>query len=163
VSEGVHKVKPCSGRLFSRFCPRLLRAMACDPDASSEIVGRESGARTCLHVCPWRLTMLECRFNKTTHHHPRVAVGGGGGGGGGVYLEPYTRGRRRRNRTRAEFLTRWDQRAVAQRLPEPVSRRDPHPGLPVPAVDLSLPFALSSPLERPHYDEHYAPTLPGIC
>ena len=26
---------------------------------------------------------------------------------------------------------------------KPISRRDPHPGLPVPAVDLSLPFAPS--------------------
>ena len=24
---------------------------------------------TCLHVRPGRLTILECRFNKTTHHH----------------------------------------------------------------------------------------------
>jgi hypothetical protein len=30
-------------------------------------VGRESGARTCLHVRPGRLTLLECRFNKITH------------------------------------------------------------------------------------------------
>ena len=42
--------------------------MACEPDTSSEIVGQEAGARTCLHVRPERLTMLDCRFNKTTHH-----------------------------------------------------------------------------------------------
>ena len=42
--------------------------MACDPLTSSEIAGRELGERTCLHVGPGRLTMLECRFNKTTHH-----------------------------------------------------------------------------------------------
>ena len=48
--------------------------MACDPFTSSEIAGRELGERTCLHVRPWRLTMLECHFNKTTHHPrgPRV-------------------------------------------------------------------------------------------
>ena len=43
-------------------------AMACDPFTSSEIAGRELGERTCLHVRPGRITMLECRFNKTTHH-----------------------------------------------------------------------------------------------
>jgi len=42
--------------------------MACGPDTSSEIVGREAGARTCQHVRPGCLAMLECRFNKTTHH-----------------------------------------------------------------------------------------------
>jgi len=42
--------------------------MACGPDTSSEIVGWEAGARTGLHVRAGRLTMLECRFNKTTHH-----------------------------------------------------------------------------------------------
>ena len=39
------------------------------------------------------------------------------------------------------FLARWDQHAVAHLRLQPISRRDPHPGLPVPAVDLSLPFA----------------------
>ena len=43
-------------------------AMARDPFTSSEIAGRELGERTCLHVRPGRITMLECRFNKTTHH-----------------------------------------------------------------------------------------------
>ena len=33
-----------------------------------KIVGWEMGARTCLHVRPGSLTILECRFNKTTHH-----------------------------------------------------------------------------------------------
>ena len=47
----------------------------------------------------------------------------------------YTRG--------ARFPTRWDQRAVAQRWPSLVSRRDLHPDLLVPAADLSLPFAPS--------------------
>ena len=42
--------------------------MACGPDTFSKIVGREVGARTCWHVRPGRLAMLECRFNKTTHH-----------------------------------------------------------------------------------------------
>ena len=42
--------------------------MACDPFTSSEIAGRELGKRTCLHLRPRRLTMLERRFNKTTHH-----------------------------------------------------------------------------------------------
>ena len=31
-------------------------------------VGRVLGERACLHVRPGRLTMLECRFNKTTHN-----------------------------------------------------------------------------------------------
>jgi hypothetical protein len=47
--------------------------MACSPDTSPKIVGWKKGARTCLHVCPGRLTpiytVLECHFNKTTHHH----------------------------------------------------------------------------------------------
>jgi len=38
------------------------------PSTPSEIVGWEMGARTCLHVRPGRLTILECRFNKTRHH-----------------------------------------------------------------------------------------------
>ena len=38
------------------------------PKPPSETVGWEMGARTCLHVRPGRLTILECRFNKTTHH-----------------------------------------------------------------------------------------------
>ena len=42
--------------------------MAWDPFTLPEIVGRELGERPCLHVRPGRLTMLECRFNKTTHH-----------------------------------------------------------------------------------------------
>jgi hypothetical protein len=53
--------------------------MACEPDTSSEIVGWEAGERTCLHVRPGRVTMLECRFNKTTHHRKskRQIVGAG--------------------------------------------------------------------------------------
>ena len=42
--------------------------MACDPFTSSEIAGRGLGEHTCLHVRPWPLAMLECRFNKMTHH-----------------------------------------------------------------------------------------------
>jgi len=38
------------------------------PSTPSETVGWEMGARTCLHIRPGRLTILECRFNKTTHH-----------------------------------------------------------------------------------------------
>ena len=40
------------------------------PSTPSETVGWEMGARTCLHVRPGRLTILECRFNKqrTTHN-----------------------------------------------------------------------------------------------
>ena len=52
---------------------------------------------------------------------------------GGVYSESYTRG--------ARFLLRWDQHAVLPHRLSPVIRRDPHPDLQVPAVDLSLPFA----------------------
>jgi len=37
------------------------------------------GARTCLHVCPGRLTILGCRFNKTTHHPHMAGVGGANG------------------------------------------------------------------------------------
>jgi hypothetical protein len=54
-------------------------AMACDPDTSSEIAERESGERTCLHVRPGRLTMLEYRFNKT-RHHPKSPLHHGTGG-----------------------------------------------------------------------------------
>jgi len=32
-------------------------------------VGWEMGARTCLHVRPGRLTILECRFNKQRATH----------------------------------------------------------------------------------------------
>ena len=42
--------------------------MTLEPSSPSEIVGWEMGARTCLHVRPGSLTILECRFNKTTHH-----------------------------------------------------------------------------------------------
>jgi hypothetical protein len=31
------------------------------------------GARTCSHVRPGRQTILECRFNKTTHHLKEVS------------------------------------------------------------------------------------------
>ena len=44
---------------------------------SPEIVGWEKGARTRLHVRPGRLTILECRFNKTRHHpQARLCAGG---------------------------------------------------------------------------------------
>jgi hypothetical protein len=45
VSEGVNKVKTLLREIVSRFCPRYRGwAMACGPDTSSEIVGREAGA-----------------------------------------------------------------------------------------------------------------------
>ena len=40
------------------------------PGTYPGIVGWEKGAPTCLHVRPGSLTILECRFNKTTHHPP---------------------------------------------------------------------------------------------
>ena len=42
--------------------------MARVPCTSPEIVVQETGARTCLHARPGRLTILECRFNETTHY-----------------------------------------------------------------------------------------------
>jgi hypothetical protein len=52
--------------------------MARGPGTSPEIVGWEKGARTCLHVRPGRLTILECHFNKTMRYHPKRKVRGGG-------------------------------------------------------------------------------------
>ena len=63
VSVEVHEVKTCTGRLS--VLPLVdACAMARGPDTSPEIMGREVGARTCLHVRSGRLTILECRFNK---------------------------------------------------------------------------------------------------
>ena len=68
ASVGVHKVKPCSGRLLVGVAPGCCVGDDAWPSTPSEIVGWEMGARTCLHVRPGSLTILECRFNKTTHH-----------------------------------------------------------------------------------------------
>ena len=65
--------------------------MACELDTSSEIVGWEAGARTCLHVRPGRLTMLECRFNKT-RHHPKFPRGGGLSGACSACVAGYATG-----------------------------------------------------------------------
>ena len=43
---------------------------ATDSDVLAVLVGRR-----CLHVRPGPPTMLECRFNKTTHHHPKEGLG----------------------------------------------------------------------------------------
>jgi len=65
VFEGVHKAKPCSGRLLVGE-PRVAAwVMARSLVPSPEIVGWSPGARTCLRVSPGLLTVLECRFNKT--------------------------------------------------------------------------------------------------
>jgi hypothetical protein len=67
VSEGVHKLNLAQGDCLVGFAPGSCVGNG-ESDTSSEIVGWESGARTCLHVRPGLLTMLECSFNKTTHH-----------------------------------------------------------------------------------------------
>ena len=90
--------------------------MTLEPSSPSEIVGWEMGARTCLHVRPGSLTILECRFNKTTHHHQkspplRFGCGGGGahGGQGGGLQRPRARGpcrQRRRSSARVAAAPR---------------------------------------------------------
>jgi hypothetical protein len=67
VSEGVHKVKPCSGRLLAGLAPGVGRGQwSVGPIP-------EVGARTCLHVRPGRLAMLECRFNNNAPPKVRIA------------------------------------------------------------------------------------------
>ena len=111
----------------------------------------------------------EARFLTRWDQHAVVCVGGGGGGGGGgVYLESYTREERfleggggggvylqgggvyfvlsllRIVHARGAIPNEMGPtRCRATQAFKPISRRDPHPGLPVPAVDLSLPFAPS--------------------
>jgi hypothetical protein len=54
--------------IVSRCAPGCCVGDDAWPSTPSEIVGWEMGARTCLHVRPGRLIILECSFNKTTHH-----------------------------------------------------------------------------------------------
>ena len=77
VSEGVHKVKPCSGRLLVGVpqVAALVMARGPVPGTSPEIVGWDKGAHTCLHVRPGSLTILENHINRTTHH-PSRSIGG---------------------------------------------------------------------------------------
>jgi hypothetical protein len=106
--------------IVSRCAPGCCVGDDAWPSTPSEIVGWEMGARTCLHVRPGRLTILECRFNKTTHHQEWYE---------GSYLSfpPYegascflkTRGRSLTPRGCCRALAAWDSVVVVPSHPCP--------------------------------------------
>ena len=68
VSEGVHKVKPCAGRLIVGYAPGKERGhFSRSPDTSPETVVWEKERTLACTYIPGA-SVLECRFNKTTRY-----------------------------------------------------------------------------------------------
>jgi len=70
ASEGVHNVKPCSGRLLVGV-PQVAAWVMTHGPAAPPLKwwgGRWERAHASTCKRPGRLTILECHFNKTMHH-----------------------------------------------------------------------------------------------